>query len=172
MSSADIGGKEFSASWRRRTMVERSEASSPEPVHPLIEKALTSKVPIGELIGFRIEEIGGGRAVGTLRSGPQHANPMGTLHGGVLCDLADAAMGMAFVTTLAPDESFTTIELSINFFRPVWQTLLRAEARVINRGKNVGYIECDVTDQEDGKRVAKARSTCFVLRGEPARARS
>ena len=47
---------------------------------------------------------------------------MGTLHGGVLCDLADAAMGMAFVTTLAPDESFTTVELSINFFRPVWSS--------------------------------------------------
>jgi uncharacterized protein (TIGR00369 family) len=108
--------------------------------------------------------------VASLRSGPQHANPMGTLHGGVLCDLADAAMGMAFVTTLAPDESFTTVELSINFFRPVWQTVLRAEGRVINRGRNVGYVECDVTDQE-GKHVAKARSTCFVLRGEHARTR-
>ena len=134
------------------------------------EKARTSTVPIAELIGFRVEEIGGGRAVGTLRSGPQHANPMGTLHGGVLCDLSDAAMGMAFVTTLAPDESFTTMTLSINFFRPVWQARLRAEARVINRGRNVGYVECEVTDQ-DSKRIAKARSTCFVLRGEHARER-
>lgn len=147
-----------------------SITSSPEPVHPLIEKALISKVPIAELIGFRLDEIGGGRAVGSLRSGPRHANPMGTLHGGVLCDLADAAMGMAFVSTLAPEESFTTIALSINFFRPVWQTLLRAEARVVNRGKNVGYIECEVTDQ-DGRQVAKANSTCFVLRGEHAKAR-
>ena len=95
---------------------------------------------------------------------------MGTLHGGVLCDLADAAMGMAFVTTLAADESFTTMALSINFFRPVWRTRLRAEAHVINRGKNVGYVECEVTDQE-GKQVAKANPTCFVLRGEHAKAR-
>jgi uncharacterized protein (TIGR00369 family) len=151
-------------------MAERNDGPSSEPVHPLVERVLASKVPIAELIGFVVEEIGGGRAVASLRSGPQHANPMGTLHGGVLCDLADAAMGMAFVTTLAPDESFTTVELSINFFRPVWQTVLRAEGRVINRGRNVGYIECDVTDQE-GKQVAKARSTCFVLRGEHARAR-
>ena len=106
----------------------------------------------------------------SLRTGPQHTNPMGTLHGGVLCDVSDAAMGMAFVTTLASDESFTTMDLSINFFRPVWQTLLRAEARVVNRGKNVGYVECDVTD-ENGKQVAKARSTCVVLRGDQARAR-
>jgi uncharacterized protein (TIGR00369 family) len=138
--------------------------------HPLIEKARTSRVPIAELIGFHVEEIGGGRAVASLRTGPQHTNPMGTLHGGVLCDVSDAAMGMAFVTTLASDESFTTMDLSINFFRPVWQTLLRAEARVVNRGKNVGYVECDVTD-ENGKQVAKARSTCVVLRGDQARAR-
>jgi uncharacterized protein (TIGR00369 family) len=105
-----------------------------------------------------------------LQTGPQHANPMGTLHGGIVCDLADAAMGMAFVSTLANDESFTTMALNINFFRPAWQTLLRAEARVVNRGKNVGYIECDVTDQK-GKPVAKATSTCFVLRGEQAKTR-
>ena len=135
--------------------------------HPLIEKVRQSAVPIGELIGFRVDEIADGRAVASLRSGPQHANPMGTLHGGVLCDLADAAMGMAFVSTLASDESFTTINLSINFFRPVWQAALRAEARVVNRGKTLGYIECDVLDQ-DGRLVAKATSTCFVLRGEQA----
>ena len=151
-------------------MVEKRGTSSSEPVHPLIEQALTAKIPIAELIGFRLEEVGGGRAVGSLRAGPQHANPMGTLHGGVLCDLSDAAMGMAFVTTLAPDESFTTVDLSINFFRPVWHAHLRAEARVVNRGKNVGYVECDVTDQ-DGKQIAKASSTCFVLRGEHARKR-
>jgi acyl-coenzyme A thioesterase PaaI-like protein len=81
-----------------------AETPPSESVHPLIEKALRSKVPVADLIGFRVEEIGGGRAVGLLQSGPQHANPMGTLHGGVLCDLSDAAMGMAFVTTLAPDE--------------------------------------------------------------------
>ena len=79
-------------------------------------------------------------------------------------------MGMAFASTLAPGESFTTMALSINFFRPVWRTRLRAEARVINRGKTVGYVECEVSDQ-DGKQVAKANSTCFVLRGEQAKER-
>jgi uncharacterized protein (TIGR00369 family) len=139
-------------------------------VHPFIEKARNSIVPIGELLGFRVEDIAGGRSVAVMQAGPQHANPMGTLHGGVLCDLADAAMGMAFVSTLAPDESFTTMALSIQFFRPVWQTRLRAEARVVNRGKNVGYVECDVTDQ-DGRAIAKATSSCMVLRGEHAKAR-
>ena len=151
-------------------MVGEGRTNSPESVHPLIKKVLAARPPIAQLIGFVVEEIGDGRAVGSLQAGPQHANPMGTLHGGVLCDIADAAMGMAFASTLAPDESFTTISLAINFFRPVWQSRLRAEARVINRGKTVGYLECDVTDQ-DGKRVAKASSTCFVLRGEHAKER-
>ena len=91
-------------------------------------------------------------------------------HGGVLCDLADAAMGMAFASTLAQSESFTTMSLSINCFRPVWQARLRAEAHVVSRGKDVGYVECEVTDQ-DGKQVPKANSTCFVLRGEQAKQR-
>jgi uncharacterized protein (TIGR00369 family) len=151
-------------------MGEQDGRSSSESVHPLIAKALASKTPIAELIGFTVEEAGDGRAVAMLDSGPQHSNPMGTLHGGVLCDIADAAMGIAFATTLAPDESFTTVSLSINFFRPVWRARLRAEARVINRGKNIGYIECDVSDQ-DGKQVARAHSTCVVLRGEQTKGR-
>ena len=154
----------------KKTLVGEGKTGSSETTHPLIKKVLASKPPIAELIGFTVEAIGDGRAVGSLQAGPQHANPMGTLHGGVLCDLADAAMGMAFASTLAPGESFTTIALSINFFRPVWQSQLRAEARVINRGKRVGYLECNVTDQ-DGKQVAKANSTCFVLRGEHTRER-
>src|SRR5438270_3604059 len=143
-------------------MVEKDTMGSSDTAHPLINKVLAPKPPSAELIGFSVEEIGDGRAVGSLQSGPQHANPMGTLHGGVLCDLADAAMGMAFASTLAPGESFTTMSLSINFFRPVWQARLRAEAHVVRRGKTVGYVECEVADQ-DGKQVAKANSTCFVL---------
>jgi uncharacterized protein (TIGR00369 family) len=148
----------------------KDSSNNPEAPHPLVQRVLDAKPPIAELIGFEVVEIGAGRAIGTLQAGPRHANPMGTLHGGVLCDIADAAMGMAFASTLAPDESFTTIALSINFFRPVWQARLRAEARVINRGKSVGYLECDVTDQ-DGKHIARANSTCFVLRGESAKTR-
>jgi uncharacterized protein (TIGR00369 family) len=139
-------------------------------VHPLIERVRSSTVPIANLIGFRAEHVGDGEAVTSFQAGPQHANPMGTLHGGVLCDVADAAMGMAFASTLSPDESFTTMSLTINFFRPVWQATLRADARVVNRSKNVGYIECDITDQS-GKPIAKATSTCTVLRGDQAKVR-
>ncbi len=95
---------------------------------------------------------------------------MGTLHGGILCDIADAAMGMAFASTLAAEESFTTIELKINFFRPVWEAALKAEGTVVRRGNTVGYVECEITDDR-GRLVAKAASTCLALRGEQARGR-
>jgi uncharacterized protein (TIGR00369 family) len=132
--------------------------------------AHSNDVPVARLIGFEVKEIADGRAVVTLAAGPQHANPMGTLHGGILCDVADAAMGIAFASTLAPGESFTTIELKINFFRPVWEARLQAEGRVVRRGSTIGYIECEITD-EGGRLVAKASSTCMALKGERATGR-
>ncbi len=89
---------------------------------------------------------------------------MGTLHGGVLCDIADAAMGLAFASNLAEGESFTTLELKINFLRPVWRADLLAVGRVVKAGETVGLTECDVTDEE-GRLVARASSTCMILRG-------
>jgi acyl-coenzyme A thioesterase PaaI-like protein len=97
--------------------------------HPLIAVGREG-MPVGELIGFKIIEAGDGRAVVTLEAGPQHANPMGTLHGGILCDIADAAMGVAFNSTLASE----------------------------------------IAD-ENGRAIAKASSTCLVLRGPDAKGR-
>jgi uncharacterized protein (TIGR00369 family) len=134
------------------------------------ERAKANDVPVARLIGFEAKEIGDGRATAVLIAGPQHANPMGTLHGGILCDVADAAMGMAFASTLELGESFTTIELKINFFRPVWQARLRAEGTVVQRGRTLGYMECTITDEEN-RIVAKAASTCMVLRGQKAAGR-
>ncbi|HKF25747.1 MAG TPA: PaaI family thioesterase [Candidatus Acidoferrum sp.] len=133
----------------------------------LLERIMKQRAPVGELIGFEVPEAGNGRTVVTLESGPQHFNPMGTLHGGILCDIADTAMGVAFASTLAPGESFTTVELKINYLRPVRRAKLRAEGRVVQRGRTIGYVECEVTD-ENGKLIAKSNSTCLVLRGEQA----
>lgn len=135
-----------------------------------IDRAKANDVPIARLIGFEVRHVGGGRATAVLDAGPQHANPMGTVHGGILCDIADAAMGMAFASTLAEGESFTTVELKINYFRPVWRARLSAEGTVVQRGRTVGYVECTITDEEN-KLIAKAASTCMVLRGEKAAGR-
>jgi uncharacterized protein (TIGR00369 family) len=151
-------------------MAKGGTSSAPDDAHPLVKKVFDSKPPIAKLIGFEIELISSGHAVTVLEAGPQHANPMGTVHGGVLCDLADAAMGMAFASTLEHDESFTTMDLTMNFFRPVWTAKLRAAAHVVTRGRTVGYIECEIVSDGD-KLIAKASSTCFVLRGEQSKQR-
>jgi uncharacterized protein (TIGR00369 family) len=147
------------------------EKAEPSGGTEMMKGATGRKVmPVAELIGFELVEVGEGRSVVTLETGPQHTNPMGTTHGGILCDIADSAMGIAFHSTLSPGESFTTVELKINFFRPVWKAQLRAEGKVVRRGRTVGYVECDVTD-ENGRVIAKASSTCLVLRGVDAKGR-
>lgn len=119
--------------------------------------------PIGRLIGFTLKSIEPGRAVFEMEADERHHNPMGTLHGGVYCDIADAAMGYAYAATLGDGESFTTVELKINFFRPVRKGRLTAEAEVVKAGGTLGYVECDVKD-ETGKLLAKAASTCMKLK--------
>ena len=126
--------------------------------------------PVAQLIGFRLVAVQPGESTFELEARETHANPMGTLHGGILCDVADAAMGVAFASTLDDDESFTTLELKINFLRPIWSEKLRAVGRVVKRGKTVGMVECDITDSK-GVLVARSSSTCMALRGDMARGR-
>jgi len=126
--------------------------------------------PVARLIGFVLTAVEPGRAVIAFESGPQHWNPMGTLHGGVLCDIADAAMGVAYAATLDGDETFTTLELKINFLKPVRSGRLVATGRLVKGGDTVGLVECDVVD-EDGRLVARASSTCMTLRGAQAEGR-
>ena len=126
--------------------------------------------PIAELIGLEAARVENGEAVMELEAGERHSNPMGTLHGGILCDLADAAMGMAYFSQLEQGESFTAPELKINYLRPFWTGRLIAHGRVVSRGKTVGMTECDVKDDQ-GRLIAKATSTCLTLRGDAAAGR-
>lgn len=126
--------------------------------------------PIAKLIGFTCAEVELGRAVMELRAGKQHANPMGTLHGGVICDVADAAIGTALATTLEDDETFTSIDLTVKFFKPIWSERVRASAWLTKRTRNLGHLECEVAN-ESGAVIAKLYSTCMILRGEDAKGR-
>jgi uncharacterized protein (TIGR00369 family) len=124
------------------------------------------QVPAAELIGFRLVAMEPGEAIIEMDVDPtRHANPMGTLHGGIVCTLADSAMGMAYAAALADGETFTTLELKINFLRPVWQGRLTATGRTLQGGRTVGLMKCDVVD-EKGRLVAHATSTCMTLRGD------
>jgi uncharacterized protein (TIGR00369 family) len=139
----------------------------------LIEKIQRGELPpppVAALIGFTITSIEPGWAVLEMEAGPQHANPMGTLHGGILCDLADAAMGMAYASSLDEGETFTTLELKVNFLKPVWTGRLTATGRLVKGGHSIGLVECDVLDHKD-RLVARASSTCMTLRGPQASGR-
>jgi uncharacterized protein (TIGR00369 family) len=128
--------------------------------------------PVATLIGFEPVRAERGSAVFRLDARrDKHANPMGTVHGGILCDLADAAMGMACATLLQLGESFTTIELHMTYLRPVLDVTLEARARVVHTGRTLVYLECDLVSLPEEKLVAKATSTCTILRGEQAKGR-
>ena len=126
--------------------------------------------PIAKLLGFRMTGVEPGKVTIEMTADVRHSNPMGTLHGGVLCDIADAAMGMAHATTLEDGESFTTLELKINFLKPVWSAKLKAVGVVVKRGKTIGMAQCDVTDEKD-QLVARASCTQMTLRGGQAQGR-
>ncbi|WP_317122744.1 PaaI family thioesterase [Alkalihalophilus lindianensis] len=126
--------------------------------------------PVAKLIGFEPVEVKNGETVFTLKTKEAHFNPMGTVHGGILCDLADAAMGVAYATLLNEHETFTTVELKINYLKPIWKTTLKARAVVVKKGSSIGLIDCSIYD-ENMSLVAKASSTCMTLKGKNAKNR-
>jgi uncharacterized protein (TIGR00369 family) len=126
--------------------------------------------PVAELLGIEVVSFGEGETTMKLEAQERHSNPMGTIHGGILCDLADAAMGMSFYSTLAEGETFTTLELKMNYVRPFWTGTLLAHGKVISRGKTVGLTECRVVDAQD-RLIAHATSTVMTLRGDAAQGR-
>ncbi|MDZ7636697.1 MAG: PaaI family thioesterase [Bryobacterales bacterium] len=128
------------------------------------------RMPLAEHLGFHVVNADPG--VVTIELIPQevHHNIAGTVHGGVLCVIADSAMGLAFGTTLEGGQTFTTVEQKINFLRPVFDKTVLARGEVIQKGRNLGLMECRITDS-DGKLVAFATSTYAVLDGESGQGR-
>lgn len=119
--------------------------------------------PLAKSLPMQLVDIREGTATFSMHVDvAEHANPMGTLHGGVVFTLADSAMGFAMATSLAEGETFGTMEFKTNLFKPVWKGELRAKAVLLKRTRRVGYLECEVTD-EKGSLVAKASSSCMVI---------
>ncbi|MFO0841073.1 MAG: PaaI family thioesterase [Gemmataceae bacterium] len=138
--------------------------SMPEWVRKVL--AGEGSAPILQLLGIRPKAIEPGHAIFEMDVDERHHNPLGTLHGGIYCDLADVAMGIAYAASLPDGETFTTIELKVNYLRAVVKGRLAAEARLVKGGRTVGYLECDVTD-EQGRLAARVASTCLRLAKAP-----
>lgn len=122
---------------------------------------------IAQLIGWKLTSVESERVALQLELRPEHANPNGTVHGGVLTAIADTAMGLAYATRL-DDEKWTTVELKINFLRPATSGTLTASGWVVSAGRTLGMAEADVVD-ERGRLVARASCTCMTLRDGAAR---
>ena len=138
---------------------------------PAAESRFIYPPAIAKTLGFKLIEVGPGTAtMAIVVDADKHANPMGTIHGGVLCDIADAAIGTAHATSLEEGESFTSLDLQINFFRPVWTGRIRAVAKPVNVGRQIGRYVCDIL-RDDDKLVAQVTSTVMTLRGDQASGR-
>ena len=121
--------------------------------------------PIAVLMGMWIAEVSEGRVVFALEPAEYHYNPLGTVHGGVMATLLDSALGCAVQSMLPAGTSYTTIELKVNYLRPITaQTgTVYCEGKIIHLGGRIATAEARLTDAED-KLYAHGTTTCLMLR--------
>lgn len=123
---------------------------------------------ISQTLAIKIVAVSLGTATVEIAAEAElHGNQQGTVHGGLMCELADAAIGTAHSTLMNEGESFTSLELKINFFRPVMRSKLRATAKPIQSGRTITCYTCEIF-RDDNKLVATVISTVMTLRGEQA----
>jgi uncharacterized protein (TIGR00369 family) len=121
--------------------------------------------PVAVLLGYRLSEVEIGRTVFELEPAEYHYNPMASVHGGIATTLLDSAMTSAIMSTLPIGITCSTIEMKVNFVRPISDEtgLVRCEGRTIHVGRRIGTAEGKLIDCR-GKLYAHAVSTCMILR--------
>jgi len=122
--------------------------------------------PITMTMGFRGTEVSEGRAVFVGDPGEFLYNPIGSVHGGFAMTLLDSAMGCAIHSTLAAGELYTTLEVKVNFIRPITTDTgpVHCEGVVLHRGGRVATAEGKVIAEKTGKLLAHGSTTCLVIR--------
>jgi uncharacterized protein (TIGR00369 family) len=118
--------------------------------------------PIVDLLKVELVGFSKGKAILKMHAHTVHHNAMGTVHGGVFCDIGDLAMGCALSPMLNEGEYFTTVELSTNYLKKVVDDVITATATVIRRGRRIIFVECELHNSV-GKLICKMKSTCMVL---------
>jgi len=120
--------------------------------------------PIQELLGFQLIEADEGRVVFRGEPGPQHYNPIGTVHGGFAATLIDSATGAAVHSTLDQGRAYVTLEVKYNLVRPITAETgaVLAEGNVVHRGKTVATVEAALRTEADGTLLAHGSSTCLI----------
>ncbi|WP_206446671.1 PaaI family thioesterase [Agrococcus sp. KRD186] len=119
--------------------------------------------PIADRMGFTLESVDPGTAVFRCTPDESHANPIGAIHGGLVCTLLDSALGCAAHTTLPAGTGYTSIELKVSYLRPVRAgDELTCTGTVVKPGRRVVFAEGEVTDAS-GRVVATASGTLLVM---------
>jgi uncharacterized protein (TIGR00369 family) len=121
--------------------------------------------PIASLLNFELVELSEGHAIFAVEPKEYHYNPIGVVHGGLAATLLDSAMGCAVHSMLPAGVGYTTLEIKVNFVRPIKADTgrIRAEAKLIHLGGRTATAEGSVFD-EAGKLYAHATTTCLILR--------
>ncbi len=121
--------------------------------------------PLSLLLDFALVELGPGRAVFAVEPAEYHYNPIGVVHGGLAATLLDSAMGCAVHSTLPTGAAYTTLEIKVNYTRPmtVETGVVRCEANVVHAGARTATAEGRIIDQ-NGKLYAHGTTTCLVSR--------
>jgi uncharacterized protein (TIGR00369 family) len=133
----------------------------------LLEQMMRGEIPeppIARTIGFADFDALPGKVTVTLVAAEHHLNPLGSMHGGVICTLLDTVCGCAVHTTLDAGTGYTSLDLSTRFLRPVTAStgLIRCEGEVIARGDRTATAEARLVDAND-RLLAHATSTCLIF---------
>ena len=127
-----------------------------------------ANVPIGDTLGFRVTEAEPGRVV--LRGQPQRNayNLIGTVHGGWAASILDTALALSVLSTLDPEQSFTTVDIRINYLRPITVEtgMLQAVGRVLQAGRRLAYSEAQLLDA-NGKLLCHGTGSCLIFPRSP-----
>ena len=119
--------------------------------------------PVARLLGFEVDQVSEGLVTFAFEPAEFHYNPLGTVHGGIVTTVLDSAMGCAVHSRLRAGLSYTTLELKVNFLKPVRVTTgrVRGEGKVVHLGGRVATAEAHLVDGE-GALYAHGTSTCLI----------
>lgn len=122
--------------------------------------------PITETMGFTGATVEAGKVTFIGEAGEHLYNPIGIVHGGFAMTILDSAMGCAVHSTLAVGEAYTTLEVKVNFVRPITLEVgpVRCEGTVIHRGGKIATAEGRLIAERTGKLLAHGTTTCLVFK--------
>lgn len=165
-STIDKGTRTRTVSWEDpRSLAEAGRGLSGLEYLQKIVSGELPRPPISALMNFGLAELGEGHAVFTVEPAEYHYNPIGVVHGGLAATLLDSAMGCAVHSTLPAGAGYTTLEVKVNYVRPMTAEtgMVRCEAKVIHVGGRTATAEGKIIDAS-GRLYAHATTTCIIFR--------